>query len=44
MNAIHSAHSTYLTTELCTNLQTGRCQAVTVAICGMTLLLQWTKQ
>jgi len=39
MNAIHWVHSTHLTTKVHTNLRT-----VTVAICGMTLLLQWTKQ
>jgi len=44
MNSINSAHSTHLTTEVRTNLRAGRYQAVTVAICGMTLQLQWTKQ
>jgi len=42
MNVIHSAHSTHLTTDVRTNLRTGRRQSV--VICGMTLLLQWTKQ
>jgi len=43
-NSDKALKANHLTTEVHTNLRKGRCQSVTVAICGMTLLLQWTKQ